>query len=113
MKYFNKEEYTELIIEHPNFISDNEKKLLLPNLIQSFAVIEIYLTSRRQVTIESQYAPIRYGIFCGCRISLGDPMLCGNTIDLNPKFIWANNQWMLSTHGYVLFHEIELNHGST
>ena len=109
MHYYDKEKTRELTIDHPNYITESGKLWVLPHLIQSYAMVEIILVSTAQVIVEAQSVPIFYGRHCGSRIHIGGTY--GNSIDLNPKFIWSREGrcWLLSTHGGALFAEVELN----
>lgn len=107
MFYYDKEKTIELSIDYPNYITDSEKLYVLPCLMHSVAKVEIVLTSRAQIIIESPGHPIFYGRHCGSRVHfLGS---YGKTIDLNPKFIWSKDRWLLSTYGYAIFAEMEIN----
>lgn len=105
MHYYDKEKNVELSTDSPNIIREN-KLHYLPLVIQDFAEVEIYLTIRQTVIIESQHFPIRYGRHCGSRIHLGSAY---DKIDYNPRLIWNGKEWLVQTHGTLLFSEIELN----
>jgi hypothetical protein len=105
MHYYNKETHVELLTDHPNIIREN-KVYVLPVVMQNFAEVEIYLTERQTVIIESPHHPIRYGRHCGSRIHLGAAY---DKVDYNPKLIWNGKEWFVQTHGTLLFAEIELN----
>ncbi len=109
MHFYDKEKTRELTIQYANYITDIGKLWILPHLIQSHAMVEIILVSTAQIIVESQGVPIFYGRHCGSRIHIGGTY--GNSIDLNPKFIWSKEArcWFLSTHGGALFAEVELN----
>lgn len=105
MYHYDKEKYIELSHEYPNII--NEQKIyVLPKLIILHAVVDVFLTNRSTVIVESQYVPIRYGYHCGTRVHLSSTY---GKIDYNPRFIWNGKEWYLNTHGTLLFGEIELN----
>lgn len=104
--YYNKETHVDLEIDFPNVIREN-KVHVLPVIIQNFAVVEIYLTERQNVVIESQHSPIRYGRHCATRIHLGS---YNDKVDYNPKFIWNGKEWLLHTFGTFQFAEVEFNH---
>lgn len=98
-------DYIDLTYEHINVIRER-KRLILPNLIQNFAFVELYIVCSCQVIVESQAKPIRYGKYYGSRLHIGG--VDGN-IDINPKFIWNGKEWILNTFGTFLFAEIEIN----
>jgi hypothetical protein len=98
-------DYIDLSYEHINVIKER-KRLILPHVIQSFRVVEIYIVYRGQVVVESQGTPIRYGKHYGSRLHIGGDY--GN-IDINPKFVWTGNEWILNTFGTFLFAEVEIN----
>ena len=102
MHYYEKEKYVDLSTDRPNVITE-QKVYVLPVCIVNFAIVEIYLTQRSTVIIESQHVPIRYGRHCGSRVHLGSNY---GKVDYNPKFIWNGKEWHLQTHGTFLFAEI-------
>lgn len=106
MFYHEKEKYEELFIGIPNVIS-NRKIHLLPNCDQEFAIVNIYLTSFRDVIIESTYALIRYKRHCGTRICVGGS-LDDCKIDYAPRLLWNGKEWLVQTQGYFVFSEIEV-----
>ena len=105
MHYYDKEKYVDLIHDHPNVIRE-QKVHVLPHIVQNFAIVEIFLIEKSTVIVESQHVPIRYGRHCGSRIHLGSNY---DKIDYNPRFLWNGKEWLLQTHGTLLFAEIELN----
>ncbi len=104
---YDKEKYRELSIDKPNYITEKNKIWILPMLNTDYAMVEIINPSLSQIIVDSQGYPIFYRGYSGRIIHIGGDY--GNTIDLNPKFIWSKDRWFLSTHGYVLFAEIEMN----
>jgi hypothetical protein len=105
MFHYDKEKYADLSQEYPNVIQE-DKIYVLPHLIQIHAVVDIFLTNRNAVIVESQHHPIRHGRHCGSRIHLGSNY---GKIDYNPKLIWNGKEWHLNTFGTFLFAEIEIN----
>lgn len=105
MHRYDKDEVVELSWEHVNVIHES-KVHVLPILIIQNAFVDIYLSHRKQVTIESALHPIRHGRHCGSRVILSANF--GN-IDYNPKFIWNGQEWFLNTYGTFVFAEIEVN----
>ncbi len=103
----HKEEDSEILsCMQTNRITDGKVKIL-PCLVQQYGVVELVLLNG-PVRIESEYAPIRYGRYCGSRVILNQGIY-ETMIDLNPKFIWNDKEWLLSTFGPVLFLEMEIN----
>lgn len=102
---YNRHTHEELSYEHPNIIT-TDKIHVLPILIEKHAVVEIFLTEKRAVIIQSQHDPIRFGNQCGTRIHLGENY---GKIDYNPKLIWNGKEWLVNTWGTFLFAEVELN----
>ena len=105
MHYYDRDKYVELLTDHPNVIRE-QKVHYLPHIVQNFAIVEIYLTEKCTVIVESNHVPIRYGRHCGSRVHLGSSY---GKIDYNPRFLWNGKEWLLQTHGTLLFAEVELN----
>ncbi|SRR5260221_2920487 len=105
MNRFNEETHIDLMCSEINVITEN-KIHVLPVLIQNHAVVEIFLTEKKTVVIESQHHPIRHGKICGSKIHFGAHY---GTIDYNPKLIWNGKEWLVQTFGTFLFPEIEIN----
>lgn len=102
---YDREKYEDLSYEHPNVINAS-KIYVLPHCILTHAVVEIFLSQKCSVIVESQHVPIRHGKHCASRVHLGTSY---GKIDYNPKFIWNGKEWLLNTHGTIVFAEIELN----
>lgn len=105
MTRYDRDTHIDLSNEYPNVVTE-AKVYVLPTLIQLHAVVEIFLTQKNSVTVESQYHPIRHGKHCGSRVHLGCQY---GKADYAPKFIWNGKEWLLNTYGTFVFAEIELN----
>ena len=102
----NQEKFTDLSSEYRNIILDSTIHLL-PSLTTSHAIVEIILSNRRSVVVESRYHPIRHGKFCGSKIHFG---CADGEVDYNPKLIWNGSEWLVQTFGTFYFMEIERNY---
>jgi len=90
-----------------NFIYGEHGLLLLPHA-NDYGVVELFITDRSHYRVSARGIPIRYNRHIGSEVFIGyDP----HKGDVNPKFIWDRKEkmWILSTHGYVIFPEIEVN----
>lgn len=105
MIFYEKDKYVDLSEQYPNIIKES-KIHVLPLLIVNFAIVDIFLTEKSTVVVESQHSPIRWGRHCGSRIHLGS---CYGKVDYNPKLIWDGKEWHLNTFGTFLFAEMEFN----
>lgn len=103
--HFDEEKYEELRADRANRII-GDKTHLLPHMLSDFGTVEIFLTERSCVVVESRHHPIRHGRNCGTRVHLGAHY---GKIDYNPKFIWNGKEWHLNTFGTFLFAEVEIS----
>lgn len=105
--HYDRDKYIDLKSDQPNIIHEG-KTYLLPYPKTNFCVVEIFLTDRNTVMVESRGIPIRYGKHLGSIVRLS--CLYGK-VDYNPKLIWDGykKEWFLQTHGTFLFPEVEVN----
>jgi hypothetical protein len=108
MFWNDEEKYTVLKAGEQNALEGKEKFhiYILPPLVKKGDVVELYLMAGSAI-VESEYAPIRSGRYCGTRVCVG--MKACKYIDYVPKFIWNGREWLLQTFGNFIFLEIEIN----
>lgn len=95
-----------------NMLDDERKVGILPLLTTGGFVadedqVELLLVGKGNYSIESPDRPIKFDRFFGNRIifnTMQDPY------NINPKFIFYNNTWILYNAGYVCFAEQEIEY---